>query len=207
MRFNEFIDPEKTLQSIVKGINIDPSMKKQLLKGTTWDKDPQEQPPASKPNRPTNRSVPRSTPAAKSAPQANKSKVTRNMVSPDSIRNYILSKGLSRNHAAGMISNIKAESAFNSAAYNPDDLGARSIGFFQHRAGRANALERTVPNWRTDWQGQIDFALSEPEGQQYARTKFRSPQEASKWFTINFERPKNPNRQAIARAASATQYV
>ncbi len=209
MRLKEFLDPEKVMQDIVKGFNIDPGLKRDLLKGTTWEK-----PEVKGATQPSGKSVkqtrPRqdiSTAKSRSEPSTNKSKVTRNIVSPGSIKNYILSKGLSKNHAAGMLTNIKAESGFNSAAYNPNDLGARSIGFFQHRAGRANALEKAVPDWRTNWQGQVDFALSEPEGQQYAKLNFRSPQEASKWFTTYFERPQNTNRQAIARAATATQYV
>lgn len=186
MRLKEFIDPKQTLNDIVKG--LDPS----LLKGTTWEKQP---------------AAGKAIPAKTDNPAPNKSKIAKNVVSPNEIRSYILSKGLSRNHAAGMIANIKAESGFNSAAYNPNDLGARSIGFFQHRAERANALENSTPDWRTNWRGQVDFALSEPAGQQYSRTKFRNPQEAAKWFTIHFERPRNAQKQAAIRAANATQYA
>lgn len=141
------------------------------------------------------------------APASNASRVTRNMVAPDEIRSYILSKGLSKNHAAGIITNIKHESGFNSAIINPNDKGMRSIGLFQHRGTRDRALEAAVPDWRTNWKGQIDFALSEPEGQRYASMSFRTPEAASRWFTINFERPANMVAVADSRARQASQYA
>lgn len=141
-------------------------------------------------------------------PAANTSRVTRNTVSPEDIKSYILSKGLSKNHAAGMLANIRAESSFNSAAYNPNDNGkGRSIGLFQHHASRANNLEQRVPDWRTNWKGQIDFALSEPAGQRYSSMSFRTPEEAARWFTINFERPANMVVAANTRAKHASQYA
>lgn len=213
MRVKEFIDPNTTFRDIVKGINVGANFKKDLLKGTAWDKDLYNKTgdwsqDKSKKTQPAAKTAPaQSRSASKSSPEVNKSKITKNIVSPNDLRSYILSKGLSRNHAAGILANIRAESGFNSAAFNPDDLGARSIGLFQHRATRADKLEKSVPDWRTNWRGQIDFALSESEGQQYTSTKFRTPQDAAKWFTIHFERPRNRFVVANTRATSATQYA
>jgi peptidoglycan hydrolase-like protein with peptidoglycan-binding domain len=114
-----------------------------------------------------------------------------NYVDPKQVAEYLKTKGLDRNHTLGILANIQGESGFNSAAYNANDSGARAIGFFQHRAQRADDLEDYYPDWRTNWQGQIDYALSEAEGRRYLQEKFRSPEEATAWFTRYFERPKH----------------
>jgi len=127
---------------------------------------------------------------------------TKNIVDESEIASYLRSKGLDNFKVAGILNNIAYETApmWNSASYNPDDLGARSIGFFQHRAGRADALERAVPDWRTNWKGQIDFALNEPKGQEYTKWNFLNPQQASAWWTYHFEKPKGPADSAVSRA-------
>ena len=58
-------------------------------------------------------------------------------VSKEKIYNYLISKGLTRNQAIGMIVNIQAESAFDSAAVG--DNGA-SFGLFQHNLSRRDAM-------------------------------------------------------------------
>ena len=120
------------------------------------------------------------------------------------ISRYLSSKGLSRTHVAGIMANIKHESSFNPAAIG--DNGT-SGGLFQHHGPRFQAMVRAVgPNWKTNWQGQIDFALSEPAGRQYASIPFKSAEEASKWFTMNFEIPANKVAKANDRSRSARQY-
>jgi hypothetical protein len=47
-------------------------------------------------------------------------------------------------------------------------------------------------DWRTDWQSQINFALSEPAGQAYVKQSFPTPQAATAWWVKNFEKPANP---------------
>jgi len=120
------------------------------------------------------------------------------------ISSYLSSKGLSRTHVAGIMANIKHESNFNPAAIGD---GGTSGGLFQHHGPRFQAMVRAAGrNWKTNWQGQIDFALSEPAGRQYASMPFRSAQEASKWWTMNFEIPANKVARANDRSRSASQY-
>tara|TARA_R100000700_G_scaffold13387_1_gene18960 strand:- start:1917 stop:3758 length:1842 start_codon:yes stop_codon:yes gene_type:complete len=111
-------------------------------------------------------------------------------VSQKEIYNYLISKGLSRNHALGMLANIKAESSFD-----PGILGDNNTsgGLFQHHDGEVKRFtkmkEFVGSDWETNWKGQIDFALQEKDGVNYKNESFNSPQEASESFTMNFEKP------------------
>jgi len=126
-------------------------------------------------------------------------------VSPNDVKSYLNSKGLSKNHVAGIMANIKAESGFRPGVMGD---GGTSGGLFQHHAERFKAMTAACGrNWATNWQGQVDFALSEPAGRQYVAMKFASPEAASKWFTINFERPANMVAKANTRSQDASQFA
>ena len=110
-------------------------------------------------------------------------------VSQKEIYDYLISKGLSPNHVLGMLANIKAESSFDSSAIG--DNGT-SGGLFQHHNERFTAMKEFAgEDWKTNWKGQIDYALTEKDTEKYKNQDFNNPQDASKWFTINWERPKN----------------
>ena len=114
-------------------------------------------------------------------------------------------KGLSHEQAVGMIANIRAESAYKSDAVGDN---GNSIGLFQYNApaGRAGPFEAAVPDWRTNWKGQIDYALTnDPVGRQYANTKFESSQAASNFWVQKFEIPADIPGQMGVRAANAGQ--
>lgn len=123
-------------------------------------------------------------------------------VSQKEIYDYLISKGLSRNHALGMLANIKAESNFDASAKG--DNGA-SYGLFQHNLSRRDSLVKYIndnyenKDWETNWKGQIDYALTEEDTKKYISKSFNNPQEASKWFTINWERPANAKQKAEER--------
>lgn len=94
-------------------------------------------------------------------------------------------------HRLGILANIKRESNFNPGAIGD---GGTSGGLFQHHADRFNKMIRAAGGkgaWKSNWQAQVDFALSEPAGQQYLATKFRSPAEAVTWWVKHFEKPAN----------------
>lgn len=127
-----------------------------------------------------------------------------NPVKAQEIYRYLLSKGLSENHAKGIVNNIQYESGFNSAAEGDhDELGQpQSFGLFQHNmgAGRAQKMFKAVgTDWKTDWKGQIDFALTEPEMKTYLDKSYASPAEASRAFTLDFEKPDKPENTANER--------
>lgn len=103
------------------------------------------------------------------------------------IYEYLLSKGLDDNQSLGIMANIHRESGFRVDARQPDGPG---IGLFQYSsAGRKDAFLKAVPNWTTNWKGQIDYALKDDVGPQYTRMKFSSPQEAADWWMREWERP------------------
>jgi hypothetical protein len=150
-------------------------------------------------------SQPATTPSKQPATKNKSSTGGKGTVNPGEIQSYLSSKGLDRNQVAGIMANIKAESSFRPGAIG--DNGT-SGGLFQHHKERFSAMSKAAgPNWQTNWKGQIDFALSEPAGRKYASMKFATPEEASKWFTINFERPANMVAKANSRSLDASQFA
>lgn len=130
-----------------------------------------------------------------------------NIVAAPAIKSYLLSKGLDRNQTAGILANIQHESSFDAGILGD---GGTSGGLFQHHNERfSNMMAATGGSnkWQTNWKGQIDFALSEPAGQQYKSKKFATPEEATAWWTIEFEVPSNRFAKAETRSRSASQYA
>jgi len=105
------------------------------------------------------------------------------------VYNYLLSKGLSENHAKGITANISRESGFKLGAHNPNDPGAGSFGLFQWNGGRAQKMFKAVPDWQNNWKGQIDYALGEDHGPRYLATQFGSAGEAAYDWMKYWERP------------------
>lgn len=119
-----------------------------------------------------------------------------NKVMVNQVSDYLKSK-MDDNHRLGILTNIQAESGFNSGAIGDNKT---SGGLFQHHADRFAKLTSALgKSWATNWQGQIDFALSEDAGIKYLSTKFSSPDDASKWWTINFEVPADKYAKASSR--------
>ena len=110
-------------------------------------------------------------------------------VNPSEVASFLKSKGLDNNHVLGILANIKGESGFNAGVMG--DKGT-SGGLFQHHADRLrNMVGYAGSDWRTDWQSQVNFALSEPAGREYVKQEFSSPQEATAWWVKYFEKPAN----------------
>lgn len=114
-------------------------------------------------------------------------------------------KGLSHEQAVGMMANMQAESSFNPGAVGDN---GNSIGLFQYNApaGRAGPMAAAVPDWRTNWKGQIDYALTQdPLGKKYAATTFNTPSQASSYFVRNFERPADLSGEIAKRGGYASR--
>ena len=112
------------------------------------------------------------------------------------ISNYLATK-MDDNHRLGILTNIQAESGFRPGILGD---GNTSGGLFQHHDERFTNMVRAVgSDWATDWKGQIDFALSELAGRRYLSLGFSSAKDASKWWTLNFENPKNAEAHAASR--------
>ena len=96
-------------------------------------------------------------------------------------------KGLSREHALGIMANIKAESGFRTNSKSGDDGGQG--GLFQWKRPRSTAMAANVKDWETNWKGQIDYALQEDAGPSYLNQSFKTPESAARWWMLKWERP------------------
>ena len=129
----------------------------------------------------------------------------KNFVSSQEIYSYLKSKGLSHNHIMGMLANIQAESSFNAGAIG--DNGT-SGGLFQHHAERFEGMVAFAgKDWAKNWKRQVDYALREDAGKQYTQKQFKNPEEASAWFTLNFERPANKEQKARDRLQNLQNFA
>jgi hypothetical protein len=126
-------------------------------------------------------------------------------------------KGVSRNHALGIINNLQAESNMQygveisdpSESYTQSGGArgtiARSGGIAQWRGARLENLEQYMRNtygeealktgdtslvdYKTNWRAQIDFMLTEDETKKYLNKDFETPEDASKDWTYYWEVP------------------
>ena len=115
---------------------------------------------------------------------------------PKQVFDYMKSKGVSDVHAKGILANIKGESGFQTGIMGD---GGTSGGLFQMHdpktgKGRFTNMVNAVPNWKTNWKGQIDHGLKDDTAPQYLNTKFDSPVQAANWFLHNYERPAQEHR-------------
>ena len=121
-------------------------------------------------------------------------------VPPGDMINYLQSKGMSREHVIGMVNNLKYESSYNPAAIGDN---GNSLGLAQWHKDRGQKMINFVgPDWKTNWQGQLDYALTEPDTKKYLSKNFNSSADASKWFTYYWERPANRAQRANQRTAN-----
>jgi murein DD-endopeptidase MepM/ murein hydrolase activator NlpD len=128
----------------------------------------------------------------------------KNFVASKEIYDYIRSKGVSHTHAMGMLANIQAESSFNAGAIG--DSGT-SGGLFQHHKERFEGMKSFAgKDWAKNWKRQVDYALREDAGKQYVNKEFKNAQEASAWFTLNFERPSNKEEKARQRLENLNNF-
>ena len=125
------------------------------------------------------------------------------------IAHYCKSKyNLTIAQISGMLANIKVESQFKAHDEHMDSNGLPAGGLFSHNGPRLDQLKQTLgKNWKQNWQGQIDFALKEPDGARYIAKKYPSADAASRAWTMGFERPARAKIQAAKRAPAATQYA
>jgi hypothetical protein len=97
-------------------------------------------------------------------------------------------KGLSKNHALGLIANGDRESGWNTDIAG--DSGT-SNGIFQWHNQRYTNLKTSVPDWKTNWKGQIDYALTESVGPNYVAQDFSTAEAAADYWMTKWERPAN----------------
>jgi hypothetical protein len=103
------------------------------------------------------------------------------------IYKHLLSKGMSDIHALGIMANISRESEFRPGV---SEKGGPGVGLFQYSSEpRKSNFLKAVPNYATNWKGQIDFAIKEDYAPQYLQKKYSSSQEAADDWMRRWERP------------------
>ena len=132
-------------------------------------------------------------------------KVVRGQINPNSgqaMYHYLTDvKGMKDAQARGVLANFLAESAWKPGGLNPDDLGKPAWGMAQWRGPRRKLLEKHVPDWQGNWQGQLDFMYEHDAPYdrrvlaRYNAKDFKTPEDAAAWFTQNWERPKEQDRK------------
>lgn len=106
---------------------------------------------------------------------------------PRQAYDYMRALGVPDIHAKGILANIEGESRFQTNEDRGDD--GMSAGLFQMYDNRKRAMIQAVPDWKTNWRGQIQFALQDDQAPEYLQMEFNSPEEAADWFMQYFERP------------------
>jgi len=112
------------------------------------------------------------------------------VATPQAIYSYLRQLGVSHIHAVGILANIKGESGFRIDA-DETGRGTGGIGLFQYTyPARKQAFLRAVPDYKTNWKGQINYAITQdPNTPIYLRKQFSTPEQAADDFMINWERP------------------
>ena len=123
-------------------------------------------------------------------------------ISPKQAYDYMLTQGVPDIKAKGLLANIRGESDFQVGVIGD---GGESGGLFQMNGPRFTKMVANVPNWKTDWQGQIRHALQDDTAPQYLSPdmQFNSGAEAADWVLNNYERPAmehRPGRMELNRS-------
>jgi hypothetical protein len=139
-----------------------------------------------------------------------KDQVGKQRVDPVEVSNYLKNKSIGNQHRAGILANIEAESGFIYSDTTGDK--GTSWGLFQWNATRRIDMVKAIPDWKTNWKAQIDYALTEDVAPTYLKTDFKSAGEAAMWWCLKWERPftTDPERQkqeAIKRFKLAKKYL
>ena len=127
-----------------------------------------------------------STPVLPSSASSNSSNP-----SAKEVFDYMKSLGVSDIHAKGILANIKGESGFQTGVMGD---GGKSGGLFQMYNDRYRKMVNNVPDWKTNWKGQIVHGLKDDVAPQYLKMNFGSAVEAADWFLHKYERPAQEHR-------------
>jgi hypothetical protein len=130
------------------------------------------------------------TPSAQPQPSGAEKETKGGRVSPQAVYSYLKQLGIDDTHALGILANIEGESGFEIGSQEKGD-SKQGIGLFQYTyPSRKSAFLKAVPDYKTNWKGQIDFAIkSDPNTPLYLKKQFSSPEEAADDFMRNWENP------------------
>jgi putative chitinase len=138
-----------------------------------------------------------------------------NIVPWQDIEQYLSKFKMDTMHVRGILVNIGGETHFDSAAFRASDevtdkqTGEKhqdhiaSVGLFQHKGPRMDAMIDHCGGpmaWQKNWQGQIDFAMSESLTPGYLKTQFVNSHAAA-WYWCNvWEKPADGPEEGMRRA-------
>ena len=128
-------------------------------------------------------------------------------VSDMEIYNYLINeKKLDKNKSIGILANIKGESDFRIGVTEKGDATNKGIGLFQFTfPTRKSGLLKKVPDYRTNWKGQVDYFLSEPEAKGYLKQNFNTSNEAAEYLMKYNLRPRKDLRPG--RTKKHNEYI
>jgi len=130
--------------------------------------------------------------------EANK-KYTKSRSKPTAqdVYQYIKMKNpsLTENQVVGIVANVEHESGFRPGVMG--DSGT-SGGLFQHHKSRLDKMKNFIgEDWKTNWQGQIDYAMTERSMKKYLQNDYKNPTYATGAFMRIFERPKDQSDENV----------
>lgn len=122
--------------------------------------------------------------------------VSGGRVNPQAVYQHLRSKGISHIHAMGILANIQGESGFQIGVTEKGG-SKQGIGLFQYTyPSRKNAFLKAVPDYRTNWKGQVDYAIGVDKNTPiYLAKEFSTPEQAADDWMRNWE---NPDRGVYA---------
>tara|TARA_Y100000310_G_scaffold24676_2_gene23695 strand:+ start:1418 stop:2812 length:1395 start_codon:yes stop_codon:yes gene_type:complete len=114
---------------------------------------------------------------------------------------------LSQYHALGVARNAQAESAYEIGVVQgkvPKEQAG--LGLFQvAMPDRRDSFIMQVPDWQSNWRGQVDFMMRDPRTMEYLAKKFQNSSQAASAFTHvigeKWQDPKVLEKRARARGA------
>jgi len=123
----------------------------------------------------------------------------KNLISEKEIFDYLMTKpGMTEVKAAGIVANIAKESLYYADAVQMGDVENPGIGLFQYTfKTRKDAFLKAVPDWKTNWKAQIDFAFNEPEFKAFMKEPYETVQDSTRGFMTTFEKPKDQSEEEV----------
>tara|TARA_R100000789_G_C2943317_1_gene132755 strand:- start:49 stop:630 length:582 start_codon:yes stop_codon:yes gene_type:complete len=109
-------------------------------------------------------------------------------------------KNMPTNHALGMLANIKREVQSLNPKEPSGDKGGGPGGLFQWSKSSGRQTPEVAKMVKAgDWKAQIDYAIYEEDvyGKPgaYLKEKFKSAEDAEKWWRVNWENPSDPEAE------------
>lgn len=124
----------------------------------------------------------------------------KNLVSDMEVYSYLINeKKLDRNKSLGILANIHGESNWGESDFwiDAEEQGdtQEGIGLFQFTFwSRKAGLLKNVPDYKTNWKGQVDYFLQEPEAKGYLEQNFETANKAAEYLMNENIRPDPEHR-------------